>query len=224
MFWLLSEDVIIHTGNGVKPRELLEAKNFYQSSIRQFCLDHIKYYIYILNNYLPKLKTSNMKKKLLFLLFTLWWAIHLKAQSTSPEILSSAGETTQSSSISLDWTLGELAITTIENSNLQVTQGFHQPNYTITSLNNLPETLGQVEVFPNPSSDWVNMNFTFFQDRQVEAQLVNVGGNVIWSKRIEGQQISEKVSLKQLPSGTYILKFIIDEKQFVQSNKILKIN
>ena len=69
-----------------------------------------------------------MNRAFLLLLF-IFWMHGLYSQSSSSEILSTAGETFQSTSMQIDWTLGELAIETIHHSNRQITQGFHQPNY-----------------------------------------------------------------------------------------------
>jgi len=49
------------------------------------------------------------------------------SQSSNPEIHSSAGESFQTNNVRIDWTLGEIAVSTISNSNIRVTQGFHQP-------------------------------------------------------------------------------------------------
>lgn len=74
-----------------------------------------------------------MEKIVIFIL-VLVLAMNTYAQNSSPEIVSSAGATYKGNSMQIDWTLGELAITSIQNSSQQLTQGFHQPNYTITSV------------------------------------------------------------------------------------------
>ena len=51
----------------------------------------------------------------------------LQAQSIEREVLSNAGETISNAAISLDQTVGELAVTDITNGTLTLNQGFHQP-------------------------------------------------------------------------------------------------
>jgi len=117
-----------------------------------------------------------------FLLFTLMWIGHVHAQSSNPEVLSSAGDTFQGDNVRIEWTLGELAITTIQNPPQQITQGFHQPVYTITSVDELPEGIGQISVFPNPTSDVIEQN------------------------------LSDRTDISKLPSGNYFLNFFINNQ------------
>ncbi len=74
-----------------------------------------------------------MKKTLTFI-FTIISAVVLNAQSVSPEVIASAGESFQGTSMKIDWTLGEIAVTTIQNGERVITQGFHQPYFTITKM------------------------------------------------------------------------------------------
>jgi hypothetical protein len=145
------------------------------------------------------------------------------SQSTSPQIVSTAGETFQGTSIQIDWTLGELAITTMQSSSFQITQGFHQPNYILTSLDELPEAIGQIKIYPNPTSDLLEMNLIFDQKRNVQIQIFDIQGKQILEKHNEGQQISESISLVELPSGNYFIKVKIDGNKFSQTFKVQKI-
>ena len=49
------------------------------------------------------------------------------AQSLSPSVISSQGEVSEGNSVSLEWTLGEVAIQTIRSPGNVFTEGFHQP-------------------------------------------------------------------------------------------------
>lgn len=163
-------------------------------------------------------------KRTLFLLFTAIWICNVNAQSSSPEIVSSAGETYQGSSMQIDWTLGELAITTIQNSSQQITQGFHQPYYTITSVSELPQEIGEIKVYPNPTSDRIEMKLNFDQSRTVNIQLIDLSGKLIWTGEQIGSQIEEMKNIENLTSGTYFLNFLIDGNKYSQTFKIQKIN
>ena len=50
----------------------------------------------------------------------------LSAQSVTPEVVASAGETFSNSSLTLEWTLGEIVTETFVGT-IVLTQGFHSP-------------------------------------------------------------------------------------------------
>ena len=160
----------------------------------------------------------------LILLLGAMWMYNANAQRLSPEIVSSAGETYQGVSMQIDWTLGELAITTIQNPTRQVTQGFHQPGYTITSIHEWPEEIGEIKVYPNPTSGRLTINLAFDRSRDIQIKLFDLHGRLNWTKDYRGEQISESISLSQLSSGSYFLNFSIDDNEFFQTFKIEKLD
>ena len=145
------------------------------------------------------------------------------AQSSSPEIISPAGETFNGNSMQLDWTLGELAITTIQNTSQVITQGFHQPTYIISNLTELSNRNGQINIYPNPTLNWIEMSLDFKHNTKLQIRLYNTEGKLIWEKDIQGKQFLEKIEVAELPSGNYFLNFLIDEEKYLQTYKIQKI-
>ena len=160
--------------------------------------------------------------KILLLFILISWSNYLYSQEVSLEIVSTAGETFQGNSMQIDWTLGELAITTLQNSDHQITQGFHQPNYIATIVDELPEEIGQVNVFPNPTSDWLEITFSLNQTNEIQTLLYDIHGRLILKKENKGQIISEHISLKELPNGNYFLTILIDKDQYSKTYKIQK--
>ena len=169
------------------------------------------------------MKTLQMVKIFLFG-FILFCISEVNAQNVSPEIISSAGETFQGNTMQIDWTLGEVSITTIQDANQQITQGFHQPNYMITGIEKLQEDIGEIKIFPNPTSDWLEMNLNLKQSSKVEIQFFDFKGKLIWSENIQGQQISIQKNISDLPSGNYFLNFQIEGSKSLPTFKIQKIN
>lgn len=163
-------------------------------------------------------------KRVLLIVFCTICIGKTHAQSSSPEIVSSAGETFQGNAIQIDWTLGELAITNIQNSSQRVTQGFHQSSYTITSVRELPKEVGQIRVYPIPTSDWIEMELNFDQKRNIAIQLIDSNGRLIWNKEENGVQIKRAEKIENLANGIYFLNFLIDESRYSQTFKIQKIN
>lgn len=162
-----------------------------------------------------------MKTNLSILLLVIWLP-QIHAQSVGPQVIGASGSSMQGPSIQLDWTLGELAITSLENQGSQITQGFHQPNYTLTSLAEFPDEIGKVNVFPNPTSDQVEIHLNFNQPQRIHLQLVNSHGKQIWTKDQQGLQIIEHYDLAELANGMYFLQ--VSTRSFHQIFKIIKHN
>ena len=144
------------------------------------------------------------------------------AQSISPVVLASAGESGQGANFSVDWTVGELVTTLMTTSMVQVTQGFHQPNEFITKAEELPQSFGQIEVFPNPTADWLTLELHFEQHQTVHIQLAHLNGQEVWGGTLSGTAIQEELALHQLPTGSYLLTFSFDQTPFTKTYKILK--
>jgi len=159
-----------------------------------------------------------------FLLLFVTWICNVNAQSSSPNIVATAGETFRGSSIQINWTLGELAITTIQNSSHYLTQGFHQSNYMVTSVKKFPQELGEIKVFPNPTTDKISMKLHFDHIRDVKIQLIDLNGSIIWLKNKNGSKVEEEKDLTNLPNGSYFLNFYISGNQYTSTFKIQKIN
>jgi hypothetical protein len=165
-----------------------------------------------------------MKKLIFPFLICLIWSVEISAQKVYPQILSSSGNSNQTNTMTIEWTLGELSITTISGPTAMITQGFHQPRYVITAINEISETLGKINVFPNPTSDKVNMNMTFDKIRSVHVGLTDLNGKLLFKKKYVGQNMNESMSFDNLPNGSYIMNFILDDNNSKQSFIILKTN
>ena len=68
-----------------------------------------------------------MMKKLLLLALATLLGITLSAQNLTPTVIASAGNSYSSQDLQVDMTFGETFITTLQASELILTQGFHQP-------------------------------------------------------------------------------------------------
>ena len=164
-----------------------------------------------------------MKKSLSIFLFVLW-INNVNSQRSYLEIVSSAGEIYKTNSMQIDWTIGELAITTMQNTTQQITQGFHQANYIITNVNDLPKEIGHIQVYPNPTSDRIEMELNFDKTRNVKIHLIDPTGRLIWVKQENGIKIKKVENIANLSDGTYFLNFLIDNRQYLQTYKIQKLN
>lgn len=163
-------------------------------------------------------------KKILSFVLVLFSFTQFQAQNLDTKVIASSGESFEGNSMQIDWTLGEVAITTIGNSSGQITQGFHQPSYTFTNINELPSDLGKIKVYPNPSSDRIEMELDFDVNRTVKIQLMDMNRRLILEKKANGNHISEVFNIATLPPANYLINFIIDSNQYLQTTKIQKFN
>jgi Secretion system C-terminal sorting domain len=109
----------------------------------------------------------------------------------------------------IDWTLGDMAaIETIENTNLIVTQGFLQPvsGKVLTEEPRLDK--GIVELFPNPTQDWVNLKATFADPVVLRYSVMDISGKLLLEKNLDGvQQVhSDAIDLSGFAAGTYLFR------------------
>ena len=165
-----------------------------------------------------------MKKVIFPFLIFILWSVEISAQKIYPQILSSSGNSYQTNTMTIEWTLGELAITTINGPTSMITQGFHQPRYTITAIDELSQAIGKISVYPNPTSDEVHMTMTFDKIMSVQVRLTDSNGRLLWNKKYVGQNMDESTSFRNLPNGNYFLSFSVKGKNFSQTFKIQKIN
>ncbi len=65
-----------------------------------------------------------------------------------------------------------------------------------------------INVFPNPASDMVNLEFTTGTSTDLNMQLVNVTGMVVWtdSRTAFAGTYRHKIDMDQLPKGVYLLQ------------------
>lgn len=148
-------------------------------------------------------------KKTLFTLLCLLGAFHLFSQSSNPEVIANAGEHVEGTTVQLDWTLGELAISSLENDGLRLTEGFHQPEVTLTAVAELPADLGSLTLFPNPTADWLHLEMTFEQEQTIALELFDYQGKLLWVQEHRGSRLQEQTSLASLAAGTYFLRLSI---------------
>ncbi|MEM6632610.1 MAG: T9SS type A sorting domain-containing protein [Bacteroidota bacterium] len=164
-----------------------------------------------------------MKGLIITLLVVLTHLTHSFAQSSSPSVSSSAGESFQGVNLKLDWTLGELAIESLENSSRQLTQGFHQPQYLLTNSETLPAEVGYIKVFPNPVANSLKVDLLLREPQKVELSLLDLQGRKVWTKSLFSQNVEAAVEMSSLPVGTYFLHLTYNNRKTLKTYAIQKL-
>lgn len=165
-----------------------------------------------------------MKRKILLMLillpgFSLAWG---QVQLT-PTVLSSAGGYNEASDISLAWTMGELAVSTLSTTGMILTQGFQQPFLLdVGDAIDDPEFNWSVNAYPNPVSDILNLRFNLDKTMDLQIELYDITGKKLTIKKLPSIMPGgrETIDFSGFREGIYILK-ITSEKQKVR--KIYKI-
>jgi hypothetical protein len=105
----------------------------------------------------------------------------------------------------LDWTLGEVLITLLENDSVMISQGFHQPDYRLVSSRPIIVNPANIKVFPNPFSDQLIIQSTLLSGKNGVVHLADITGKVFWQKQIDGASIQEYSFGESLSPGYYVL-------------------
>lgn len=142
-----------------------------------------------------------------------------QAQTLSPEVISAAGGKMQSSTISLDWTLGEMAVSRWNTPVGFTTEGFHQPVLQVTLL---PEySSPKISIAPNPVQSTLNVRVNETPQQTLFAQLVDVQGRVLIQRTNLGLGNTE-LNLSNLPAGTYFLQVLQQSGKTMEAFKVVK--
>lgn len=138
--------------------------------------------------------------RLLILLFSIT-CFSLSAQKIAPSVVASAGHVMKAGNLSLEWTLGEVVTETRTSSSLIVTQGFHQGNLGITSVQN--QELSSLAVYPNPTSSILTIENP--ESLELQFTLTNMEGKLLLQNQLRTS--NQEINLENLSQGNYILVF-----------------
>ena len=164
-----------------------------------------------------------MKRKiLLFLLLLPGFFLAQGQVQLNPTVISSAGGYTETADISLAWTMGELAVSTLSTTDMILTQGFQQPFLLDINAIDDPEFNWSVNAYPNPVSEILNLRFNIDKTMDLQLELYDITGKKLVIKMLPSIMPGgrETLDFSGFRDGIYILK-ITSEKQKVR--KIYKI-
>ena len=127
----------------------------------------------------------------------------------------------QTATISLDWTLGETAVSRWNTPGGFTTEGFHQP---ILEVSLLPEySSPKVSIAPNPVQSTLNVLVSDAKQKVLFGQLVDIQGRVL-VQRTNLSSGNTEFNLSNLPSGIYFLKVSQQNGKPIEVFKVVKAN
>lgn len=151
---------------------------------------------------------------LICLLLTTTKMIH--AQSVRPMVLNVTGGSHSFGYTNIDWSVGEMPLvnTGYNQVVVVVTNGFLQPfTEKPGEINNSNTfTPDEIRVFPNPATNYVEINFLTQQKGNMRFRLYNGIGQLLFEKEFYSFGIGriERIDLQRLPATEYFLQVILD--------------
>lgn len=134
----------------------------------------------------------------LYLAVTFWTAMPVSAQ----EAVVSGGDFFTNGNGSASITIGETAISTLENSTNILTLGFQQPILPLlTSTNPISQTLG-VKVYPNPLTQFLHVKVSHL-DHDLSYTICDISGRHLFSEKITHSLTT--IDMGPVASGTHLL-------------------
>lgn len=160
--------------------------------------------------------TKNKSRPLAMLLAGLLWASFTQAQESAN---SSGGDATGSGG-TVAYSIGQVVYTTYVGSNGSVAQGV-QHGYEIFTVG-IKETELNISLtaFPNPTTENLTLQISDYKNEKLSYQLFDMQGKQLSNGQITAQQT--QINMNGLPSATYFIYVVNQEKKKFQSYKIIK--
>lgn len=157
-----------------------------------------------------------MKRKLSFIIIAQFIVQFTFAQiELGPTVIASAGSYAEADNISLSWTLGEIAVTTMSQGDIVLTQGFQQGYANGTSIDENPLDW-QIIAYPNPVRTNLSIQFDVLEPTIFWVELQDVTGRILQQKQYKEILPGDVVSIEMDPykQGVYFFRiFTSDRKQ-----------
>ncbi len=149
------------------------------------------------------------------LLFFFCSALGAKAQQAFP----ATGSDVSGSGGTVNYTIGQVVYTTDSSPQGTITKGVQQP-YEILTISVKEEAKNiQLNVYPNPTKDFLQLSFEHSDLMQISYQLFENTGKLIEEKNAD--HATTMISMNGLASATYFLK-IYSKGQEIKTFKIIK--
>ncbi|MBC8147767.1 MAG: T9SS type A sorting domain-containing protein [Bacteroidetes bacterium] len=159
-------------------------------------------------------------KKSILLFLTLFISITI---THAQEVIPATGGNATGSGGSVSYTIGQIVYSTNSGTTGSVAEGVQQP-YEIseTSIKETTKNNPGITVFPNPTTDNLTLKVsasTPLSNQITDYRLYDISGKLLETKKLTNNETI--ISTANLPSGTYFLKVVSDDKE-IKTFKIVK--
>jgi hypothetical protein len=168
-----------------------------------------------------------MKKIILVTLIFSFSFNFVKSQRATPDVLASAGDYYTSSTCNVNWTLGEISIESFSTTSGIFTQGFNQPDIYFLAIKDNAQPIKNFNIYPNPSSDYFNIEITGLKATDIYIDLVDLSGkklslpSFILKTQPDGS-VSNQYNISSIASGAYILHVYSHDDTVNKTYKLIK--
>ncbi len=142
----------------------------------------------------------------------------------SPTVIASAGNYSEAGGISLSWTLGEIAVTTLQQGDLILTQGFQQ-SYLLPDGIDLDPIDWQIIAYPNPVKDELKIQFNVLEPTHFWVEIQDVTGRILSQKQYKEIHPGDiiPISMSSYRYGVYFFRVYTPDRQQMRVISIRKI-
>lgn len=157
----------------------------------------------------------------------LFASLGLNAQSLNPQAVNSAGISMTQSNGSLNFTVGDLIIETHTDADGNSLGGGFTNSTTDSSVTSIDELVIEnmdVTLFPNPTSDWLNVQFAEPLDDAVSIEIINTQGKILHSQNYPGGQTQLQLQTSHLATGNYFVHIRSHASESSATFKLVKAN
>jgi hypothetical protein len=165
-----------------------------------------------------------MKKAIVFLSMVLFpfagWG-----QSLSPTVIASAGDYFDNGTVSISFTVGEVAVTTLEAGDVILTQGFQQPfELDVTGVKD-QEISWSVRTYPNPVKENLHVKFTLESPEGFTLVVMDLTGKKVFIKKYDQVQPGEvkDIDFQNYAPGIYLVSVTSNDKSVRKIYKVQKV-
>ncbi len=152
----------------------------------------------------------------------------VRGQSASPDVLNNSGGFGVIDNNVFEWSIGEFVVSTQTHASVIVTQGLLQPMDGPAFLPEDTKMASLLDVFPNPATSIININFNAPSDGTLTYRLMDVTGKLIQENNAEvrkGNSVRQ-LDIRTLACATYMLQvlFTTNGTPSATTYKIQKLN
>lgn len=146
------------------------------------------------------------------------------AQSIAPQSVNSGGKTMSQSNGSLSFTVGELAVLSqTDNQGNTLGSGFTaSASLTTMSVQETNAAILDVKVYPNPTTELVNIQINHSTIDQVVVTVTDLEGKEVYSGKYAGIANVIGINTSSYATGTYVLSLKNLNNQVLGTYKIIK--
>lgn len=149
-----------------------------------------------------------MSRLILLSLLALPFGAFSQTYNLGMQVVASGGGSGAQANYDLTWTVGEPVIFTLSNQDRIATQGFHQPDiFTSVATWDLDLLALGIEVFPNPTADFVTVRFQSDNNKPaLTVQAFDVFGRLIGAQAPLDAPEGTLLDCSNWPAGMYLLR------------------